>query len=289
MPRTKCPDPALLQAYVDGTLFSRDVGVVEQHIASCERCAGILDAMRNEREAAAASTWPRPRVAGVALAAIAVAGIAMWALRSQPVPPAAAPPSAAPPVAATPPPAAPAVAETPTPAPAPSPSSAPAPAAAPKAATPPPRRPAPTVAERPKQAAVKESPRPADVSPSNNVAQADGGVILRGGRRSNRRVMWRARDLAIEHSSDGGTTWTSEYKTDRPVRAGAFVSADVAWLVGDGGLVLRRTKNGWFGTTPPAEGNVTGIRASSGSKATVTFEDGRAFTTENGGVTWSSQ
>ena len=79
-----------------------------------------------------------------------------------------------------------------------------------------------------------------------------------------------------------------EYTTDRSVRAGVFVSADAAWLVGDNGLVLRRTKNGWFGTTPPAEGNIKGIRASSTSKATVTFEDGRVFTTENGGVTWSS-
>ena len=74
---------------------------------------------------------------------------------------------------------------------------------------------------------------------------------------------------------------------DRPVRAGAFVSSDVAWLVGDNGLVLRRTKNGWFGTTPPAEGNIKSIRASSTAKAAVTFEDGRVFTTENGGVTWS--
>jgi hypothetical protein len=39
----------------------------------------------------------------------------------------------------------------------------------------------------------------------------------------------------------------------------------------------------------PAEGNIKTIRASSTSKATVTFEDGRVFTTENGGVTWQSQ
>jgi photosystem II stability/assembly factor-like uncharacterized protein len=102
-------------------------------------------------------------------------------------------------------------------------------------------------------------------------------------------MMWRARDAAIEHSTDGGTTWTNEYTTDRPVRAGAFVSADAAWLAGDNGLVLRRTKNGWFGTMAPAEGNIKTIRASSTSKATVTFEDGRVFTTENGGVTWQSQ
>jgi photosystem II stability/assembly factor-like uncharacterized protein len=134
---------------------------------------------------------------------------------------------------------------------------------------------------------VKESPPPAEVAPANDVAQADGGVILRGGRRSNRRVMWRARDAVVEHSTDGGTTWMNEDTTDRPIRAGAFVSADAAWFVGDNGLVLRRTKNGWFGTTPPGEGNIKGIRASSTSKAIVTFDDGRVFTTDNGGVTWS--
>jgi len=280
MPRAKCPDPALLKAYVDGTLFSRDVSAVEQHVASCERCAGILSAMRKDRDAAAASTWSRPRIAGVALAVIAAAGIATWALRSQPPPPAAAtPPGPAPgPVVEKP---------APAPAPSPAPVPAPAPASAPKAAAPPPSRPAAPVAERRQPRAVKESPPPAEVSPPNEIAQADGGVILRGGRRSNRRVMWRARDLVIEHSTDGGTTWTNEYTTDRSVRAGVFVNADAAWLVGDNGLVLRRTRNGWFGTTPPAEGHIKGIRASSTSRAAVTFEDGRVFTTENGGVTWS--
>jgi hypothetical protein len=280
MPQSKCPDPALLQAYVDGTLFSRDVSAVEQHVGSCDRCAGILIALRKEQEAVAASTWSRPRIAGVALVVIVVAGIATWALRPQPAPPAATPSPPVPSPAAEKPAAA---------APVPSPEPAPAPAPAPKAAAPSPKRPAPPVAERRQPAAVKEIPPPAEVSPPVNVAQAEGGVVLRGGRRSNRRVMWRARDLAIEHSTDGGTTWTNEYRTDRPVRAGVFVSADAAWLVGDNGLVLRRTRNGWFGTTPPADGNIKGIRASSTSKATVTFEDGRVFTTENGGVTWSSQ
>jgi photosystem II stability/assembly factor-like uncharacterized protein len=125
------------------------------------------------------------------------------------------------------------------------------------------------------------------VNPAPESAPLD-GVIVRGGRRANQRAIWRARDLTIEHSTDGGMTWTTEYTTDRPVRAGAFVSADVAWLVGDNGLVLRRTRNGWFGTTPPAEGNIKGIRASSSSKATVFFDDGQVFTTDNGGVTWSS-
>lgn len=267
MPRSTCPDPALLQAYVDKTLFSRDVTAVEQHVASCERCAAILAAIQ---QAAPSSSWPPSRVAGVAVAVIAVAGIAMWALRggvNEP-PPAAPVPSAEKPAA---------------PAPAPAPALVPEP----RPAAPPPE-PAPAVAER-RQPVVKAPPPPADVNPPNEATDADNGIVIRGGRRSNRGVVWRARDLVIEHSADGGRTWTTEYRADRTVRAGAFVSSDVAWLVGDNGLVLRRTKNGWFGTTPPAEGNIKSIRASSTAKATVTFEDGRVFTTENGGVTWSSQ
>ncbi len=267
MPRSTCPDPALLQAYVDGTLFSRDVPVVEQHVVNCERCAAIVAATREEREAARASTWSRPRVIGTAFVAIVVGAITTWAVwpRSTDAPPNE--------VAATPPPA-------PTPVP------APAPASAPKAVAPPPAKPsAPAVAERPKPV-VKEAAPAAEAKPPAEIASAD-GVVLRGTRRSTRSVVWRARDVTIEHSTDGGMTWTTEYRSDRPIRAGAFVSADVAWLVGDSGLVLRRTKNGWFGTTPPGDGNIKGIRASSSSKASVTFDDGRVFTTDNGGVTWS--
>jgi photosystem II stability/assembly factor-like uncharacterized protein len=56
---------------------------------------------------------------------------------------------------------------------------------------------------------------------------------------------------------------------------------------GENGLVLRRTKNGWFHASSPADGTITSVRASSPSKATVTFDDGRVFQTDNGGVTWS--
>lgn len=291
MPRSKkCPDPALLQAYADGTLFSRDVSAVELHVAKCEKCAAALAVMRRERDRAAASTWSRPSIIGAAAAAIVVGGTAAWFVWpgpsdapasetvtvGQPEPESAATSSAS---------TAPVESPPPIPAPTPTPTPAPTPAPAPRAAAVP-AKPAPVVAARP-QPAVKETP-PADANPPAESAALD-GVVLRGTRRSNRQIMWRARDLTIEHSSDGGMTWTSEYTTDRAVRAGAFVSADVAWLAGDSGLVLRRTKNGWFGTTSPGDGNITGIRASSPGKAIVTFDDGRVFSTENGGVTWAPQ
>jgi hypothetical protein len=231
MLRATCPDPALLQAYVDGTLFSRDVSAVEQHLADCERCTGIVSAMRQERDAMPASIWSRQRVAGVALVVMALAGIATWSTRSgsNDVPPSRSLPVTPPepPAVATPPPA-------------------------PITSPPPVNRPALLAKPRPLPT-VNESAPPAEVSPAIE-AQADGSVIVRGGRRSNRRVIWRARDLVIERSTDGGTTWASEYTTERPVRTGAFVSEDAVWLAGDNGLILRRTKNGWFGATPPAAG-----------------------------------
>ena len=91
----------------------------------------------------------------------------------------------------------------------------------------------------------------------------------------------------VEASTDGGSTWVTEHTAERPIRASAFVDADVAWVVGDRGLILRRSKNGWFGASPPADGNITAVNASSSSRATITFEDGRVFTTTNGGVTWA--
>lgn len=114
----------------------------------------------------------------------------------------------------------------------------------------------------------------------------DGSVVLRG-RRANRNIIWRVRDRIVEHSVDGGATWMEEHTSDRAIRAGAFVDANVAWLAGDQGLVLRRTKNGWFSASPPAAAAVTAVNASSPSKATVTLDDGRLFATENGGVSWS--
>ena len=236
-----CPEPALLVAYLDGTLFSRDAIVVEEHVASCERCSATLAAMRRERETAAPSkrlTW----TGGAAALVLVIVGFGVWVVlpRSKTV----APPAAAP-VRSE--------AERVTEAPAAAIASAPAPA--------------PAAVEAPRAARV-EKPR------------------LRAVERTPPRVQWRAGDHVVERSIDGGVTWTLEHTADRSIRASAFVDAEVAWLVGERGLVLRRTRNGWFGASPPADGTLTAVRASSPSKATVTLEDGRVFSTGNGGVTW---
>lgn len=287
-----CPEPALLVAYLDGTLFSRDATAIDQHIETCADCTKLVADMRRAREAERTSNASY-RWIGASIAAVAIVGAASWLLwpASSSAPRRASTPERrdAP---SLPSPAANAVVPE---AAAPR-ADAPAPKEKPDAQ---PRREAaadkarrtekPIVREAPRaEPARVEAPRVERVAPAAVPTESESGVVLRG-RNANRRVLWRARETVIEHSTDGGMTWVTEHTADRAVRAGAFVDANVAWLVGDNGLILRRTRNGWFGTTPPAEGNVTGVRASSPSKATVTLEDGRAFSTENGGVTWSPQ
>jgi hypothetical protein len=295
-----CPEPALLVAYLDGTLFHRDAHAIDAHIDTCASCSELLAAMRRHREDEERSRRVKSvRRAAIAIAAVALLAIGVWTALMRPRSRASeiAPPRQdAAPVAAS------AAASN-----APS-SSVPVPAAnapvtdrplpverrtQPAAAAPGIKRRSPSIVPRattsPRVDKVKAppaAPKPKAIEPAA-VPDSDSGLTLRG-RNANRRIVWRVRDRAIEHSTDGGVTWATEHTVNRAVRAGAFVNADVAWLVGENGLVLRRTKNGWFDATPPAEGTVTAVRASSPSKAAVTLEDGRVFTTENGGVTWST-
>jgi hypothetical protein len=272
-----CPDPALLVAYLDGTPFSRDAVEIDRHRAQCERCAALLASMRFERAIAPTpSRWRSPRVA-VAAGLLAVGGLGAWAvlsgLRGEPAGVVVGPAS-----------------PSPSPGPATGAGADPRPADGPRAGSPPPGidPPASTVAPDVPEAEPGPAPR-ADAAPPVDVPSvpdpAGAGILLRGG--PGARVVWRDRDRTNERSIDGGSSWEVEYTADRPIRAGTVVGADVAWLVGEDGLVLRRTGNGWFGTNPPADGHVDAVRASSPSRATVTLDDGRLLSTDNGGITWS--
>lgn len=286
-----CPDPALLVAYLDGTLVHRDQTAVEGHVQGCASCTALLAAMRRHRASEDRSKRRARAVVGATAGAGVVAVIGVWlALTSVRTPPAipadeqhveAGPEAGVSPNAAAPA----SVAGRATTAGSPSRSDAGNLAGS----APPGRHPVKPSTERASGAQV--SPVPAERRPETPLAEAqielgEGGLILRGAN-ANRRFLWRVRDRAIERSTDGGLTWVVEHTAARAVRAGWFVNSEVAWLVGDGGLVLRRTRNGWFGTTPPADGAIVEVRASSPSLATVTLEDGRVFHTENGAVTWA--
>jgi hypothetical protein len=280
-----CPEPSLLVAYLDGTLFHRDASDVDDHVATCKNCSDLLAAMRRVRAEEQRSKSSRRLIMGIGVAVVAVAGVGGWVWL--PGSTNARPPESA-------------VARVATPA-SPSPSAAPSSAVPqttveqePVTPPPPPRRPVAKESSR-STPNTKVPPKPttavndgARVDPVAKPIQVEGDVVIRG-RNANRRIIWRTRDRVIEHSIDGGATWTTEYTADRTIRAGAFVDANVAWLAGDGGLILRRTKNGWFAATSPGEAAVKSVRASSPSKATVTLVDGRVFSTDNGGVSWSAQ
>ena len=279
-----CPEPSLLVAYLDGTLFHRDASDVDDHVATCKNCSDLLAAMRRVRAEEQKSKRARRLMVGIGVAAVAVAGVGAWAwLRSS----TNGPPRES------------AIVRVETPA-GPSTSAATS-SALPQPSTeqqpvtpPPPRRP---VAKEHSRSVPDTKPQPKPATAANDAARVEpaptpihvGGDVVIRGRNANRRVIWRTRDRVIEHSIDGGATWTTEYTADRTIRAGTFVDANVAWLAGDGGLILRRTKNGWFAATSPSDVTVKSVRASSPSKATVTLEDGRVFSTDNGGVSWSAQ
>ncbi len=254
--RRVCPEPALLVAYLDKTLFYRDATAIDRHLETCSECTALLASMRERRAAEQASKASRTRMTIVAaVVLVSLLGYGLWTVRPQstgeqvrdrePVrgEPAPSPPLTRATTADSRPPSPPSKSKTKT-------RQAPA-------------TPAPQAREDTRR------PRPPAVAPPP-------------------RVMWRTREHVVESSNDGGATWTTEHTADRPIRASVFVNADVAWVVGDNGLVLRRTKNGWFDASAPAEANITAVKASSPSRATVTLEDGRMFTTANGGVTWAS-
>jgi hypothetical protein len=248
-----CPEPALLVAYLDGTLFHRDAHEIDAHLESCASCVDLVAAMRRHRAAEErsrrAQIWRRACIAVSAIALIAIGG---WTLvtrsRSQASSTLSASSSNAPPVVP------------------------------------------PTLIERSSAPKVEaKAPVAAQAQPdSRPTSLASRARARQVAERPEPRTMWRVRERVIEQSTDAGATWLADYTADRNIRASAFVSADVGWVVGENGLVLRRTKNGWFGATPPANATITAVRASSPSKATVTLDDGRVFTTVNGGVNWTT-
>ena len=99
---------------------------------------------------------------------------------------------------------------------------------------------------------------------------------------------WRLLPGRVERSTDGGVTWTAQYSDPliAPL-AGAAPSPDVAWVVGRAGLVLLSTDGrNWRRVAFPETVDLTAIRSTNASTATVVSADGKSFSTKNGGSTW---
>jgi hypothetical protein len=101
-------------------------------------------------------------------------------------------------------------------------------------------------------------------------------------------VRWRVQDGRIERTVDAGRTWRQDHdRTVAGLRAGAAPSADVCWLAGGGGLVVRREPSGdWRRVPLPVASDIHAITSSAALEAVVTLADGRQLQTVDGGRTW---
>ena len=69
---------------------------------------------------------------------------------------------------------------------------------------------------------------------------------------------------------------------------GSAAARDVCWIVGAGGVVLLSTDGTTWQRRPfPEPVNLTAVRAVDARTAIVTTEDGRQFSSADGGATWS--
>src|SRR5271156_403943 len=104
------------------------------------------------------------------------------------------------------------------------------------------------------------------------------------------KILWMiAGPAAIEKSEDGGASWKTEsLDTRAAILAGAAPSVKICWLVGASGTILRTTNGAhWKTIRPPAETDFVRVEATDALTATVTAQDGRRFSTSDGGKSWS--
>ena len=103
-------------------------------------------------------------------------------------------------------------------------------------------------------------------------------------------VRWRVgpRGL-IQYSASGGAAWeqlSADVAAD--LTAGASPSSTVCWVVGRAGTVLLTVDGRRFDRRPfPTNVDLTAVRATDARTAVVTTADGRAFSTSDGGSTWT--
>lgn len=102
-------------------------------------------------------------------------------------------------------------------------------------------------------------------------------------------VRWRLMpDGRLMRSPDGGRSWSVvAFDPAVAIGAGSAPSALVCWLVSGEGDVLRSVDGATFErTASPVDAALVSIRAVDAIQATVVADDGRVFTTTDGGSTW---
>ena len=121
--------------------------------------------------------------------------------------------------------------------------------------------------------------------------RAENAVAASGFRSGDPTSPWRlAGPRLVERSVDGGVTWPRvETRAGDDLTAGAAPSADVCWLVGRNGLVLRTTDGRtWQPAARPTADDIVSVNADDAMRATVRTATGSAFRTTDGGATWAA-
>jgi hypothetical protein len=105
-------------------------------------------------------------------------------------------------------------------------------------------------------------------------------------------VRWRILPQGrVERSGDRGQTWAPvDLGPATTIAAGSAPVANVCWLVGRDGVVLRSTTGVSFERRPfPGAMALTVVEALDATRATVATAEGRVFTTVDGGATWTER
>jgi hypothetical protein len=102
---------------------------------------------------------------------------------------------------------------------------------------------------------------------------------------------WRLSGTALEHSTDGGSTWSSVATgVTSELTAVSSPSNSVCWVVGRSGVVLKTTDGQNFSRVAfPEITDLSAVQAADAQSAVVTAGNGRVFRTSDGGATWQGQ
>ena len=288
-----CLDAETLAAWFDGSLSGAALEDVRSHVAGCARCQALVGAMGRTRAAIPApepERSPRWWLAWAVPAAAAATAVAVWVAVPRPAnvavtpsssvslqkeevqppsTPAAAPPARTEPAEPRPTRATPALQDRARAA------DAAAPAAPPAAAN-----------EAAPQApgALQETItiQPAPAAPAAAAAEKRDEAAGQGA------ATGQLQARAAFAPNPCGPSWPAPpTNTGGQITAGSAPSADVCWIVGRAGTVLRSTdRQTWQRVTFPQPVDLSGVTATDARTATVVTGDGRTFSTADGGMTW---
>jgi hypothetical protein len=137
-------------------------------------------------------------------------------------------------------------------------------------------------------AAAKTAATPTAATPVRAERRRDSGPIVVVAR-TNLDAAWRLSGNGIDRSDDAGKTWRPQMSfTAAALLTGSAPSAQICWVAGQGGVVLRTTDGEhWERVISPTQDDLVQITAWNASSATIKSASGARFSTNDGGQTWS--